>query len=299
MPTIFRHKVFATPLYNGVEIESISFNDTFKPGGAQAWGLDVMDGWKTGGDVEESSVELGSYRDGVSSASFYPVRKRYVTLGGYAVHETEAGAEGLHDILVRDAFPRNRDIIIVRNEGVPKRVIGRRAAPIDIDWEAVPNGFRWQTTIMCEDPLKYGTVLNSASGGIAGALPGGHTFPVTFPMTFNSGSGGGFASIGANNIGNAYSPRVRATIKGYLGKGAWRLSNDTTGEYIGFNVAVQTSDILVIGMSSQTALLNGQPVSASYFGNYWKLAPGPNVIRLYAEYDANALATIEYRSAWE
>lgn len=289
MPTIFKHMVFA---------DGVSFNST-PPDGAQVWGLDVMEGWKTSGDVEEQSTELGSYRDGVSASSFFPVRRRYITLGGYVLAATELDAEALHDRLVRDAFPRNKNITLTRFEAVPKYVMCRRASSIEIDWSAVPTGFRWQTTVLCEDPLKYELSLHSAQTGIAGTLAGGHSFPVTFPMTFNSGSGGGENSVGVNNLGTAHSPAIKATITGYLGKGAWRLQNDTTGEYIGFDTAIQTSDTLVIDFKEQTAMLNGYPISAAYFGNYWKLAPGPNTIRLYAEYDPNALVTIEHSSAWE
>lgn len=300
MPTIFRHKVLVTPYLNGAPIEVSTFNDgTFTQPGALAWGIDIMEGWKTSGDVDESSVELGSYRDGVSAASFFPVRRRYLTLGGYAYAGTEADAETLHDWLMRYAFPRNLEIQVARYEAVPKQVLGRRSAALEVDWSAVQTGFRWQTTLLCEDPLKYSLTSSSVSGGIAGTLTGGHTFPVTFPHSFDTGSGGGYESLGVNNIGQAYSPHFTATLVGYLGKGAWRIQNDTTGEFIGFDTAIQTTDTLVIDFKQETALLNGYPISSAYYGSFWKLAPGTNTIRLYAEYDASAQVTIEHFSAWE
>lgn len=300
MSTIFRHKVHASPLVNGMEVETVTFNDsTFLPLSALSWGMDIMEGWKTTGELEEQSTELGSYRDGVSAASFFPIRRRYITVGGYAYAATELQAEELYDWIIKMAFPRNCPIKLARQEAVPKYVMCRRSSSIEVDWTAVQTGFRWQTTLLCEDPLKYSLATTTVSGGIAGTLAGGHTFPVTFPHTFDSGAGGGDASLGVDNQGSADSPALVATLTGYLGKGAWRLANDTTGEFISFDTAVQTTDELVIDFRAQTALLNGYPISANYLGSYWKLIPGPNTIRLYAEYDASSTVTLEYSSAWE
>lgn len=291
MATIFKHKVVS----NGV-----TFNEAVTvPAGAQAWGLDVMEGWKDTGDVEEFSTELGSYRDGVSSADFFPVRKRYVIVGGYVAATSEGQAEVLHDVLVRDAFPRNKVVTLTRYEGVPKQVTVRRASKFEVDWTAVQHGFRWQTTLLADDPLKYGLNMISGSGGISAVLATGHTFPVTFPMTFAGTGASGLTSIGMTNSGTAYSPRVVATLNGPLGKGAWRLTNETTGEFITFDVALLATDSLVIDFSARTATLNGFPVSSAYTGTFWKLAPGSNTIRLYAEPNATASVTIQSYSAWE
>jgi hypothetical protein len=59
------------------------------------------------------------------------------------------------------------------------------------------------------------------------------------------------------------------------------------------------TDELTIDFQSQVAFVNGYPVSASITGTFWKLAPGANTIRLYAEYDPDADFTIIAASAWE
>jgi len=291
MPTIFRQKVMS----NG-----ISFNDPFaNPLGVQAWGIDVMDGWKDTGDVEEFSTDLGSYRDGVSSADYFPVRKRYITISGYCAAESVAAAEAYHDLLVRDAFPRNKTLTFQRYEFVPKQVLCKRSAKIEVDWTAVPNGFRWMTTLLADDPMKYSISSVTGSGGISNIIQTGHSFPVTFPMTFNGTGGAGYTSIGINNIGTAPSAKLTATITGPLAKGAWRLINDTTGDSLSFDVALTSSDTLVVDFLSRTATLNGFQVSAAYTGTFWKLQPGLNTIRLYAEPNAQASVTIVGYSAWE
>lgn len=290
MATIFKHKVVSN---------AVTFNELASwPSGAQAWGLDIMEGWKTTGDPEESAVELGAYRDGQSSASFFPIRARFVTVGGYVVSSSEAGAEALADVLVRDAFPRNKTFSLTRYEAVPKFMSCKRAGSVEFDWTAVQNGFRWQTTLVGDDPLKYSTATLAATAGVAGTSTTGHSFPVTFPMSF-TGSVPGTSSLNVNNVGTAYSPNFKVTINGLLGKGAWRLSNDTIGASIGFNVALAVTDQLVIDFKEQLATLNGQYLSSDYTGTFWQLAPGSNTIRLYAEYDANASASLVGYSAWE
>jgi len=291
MATIFKHKVVAN---------TVTFNDSsVLPAGAQVWGLDIMDGWKDTGDPEESIVELGSYRDGSSSASFYPIRSKYVTVGGYVLAASEAEAEALADVLARDAFPRNQSLVLTRYEAVPKFANARRSGPVELDWSAVQTGFRWTTVLVLEDPFRYSTEVLSGSAGVAATSTVGHTFPVTFPMTFGASVSGTGNGTSVNNKGTAYSSNFTATLNGVLNKGAWRLANDTTGKSIGFNVALATTDQFVLDFKNQIALLNGSPVSLDYTGTFWQLAPGSNSIRLYAEYDANASVTITGYSAWE
>jgi hypothetical protein len=133
---------------------------------------------------------------------------------------------------------------------------------------------------------------------VTGTSTTGHSFPVTFPMSF-TGTGSVVSGINFVNTGTAYSGNFTVTLSGNLNKGAWRLSNETTGSSIGFNVAVGLADELVLDFKNQSATFNGAPVNASYTGAFWQLAPGVNTIQLYAEYDANASATISGFSAWE
>ena len=289
MPTIFRQKVISN---------NVVFNDVL-PAGATNFAIDIFDGWKDTGDPEESLVSLGSYRDGSSSASYYPIRSKFMNLGGYVTATNQANAEAMADKLVRDSFPRNASFRVERYESLPKYMMVRRSAAVEFDWSVVPEGFRWSTTLVAEDPFRYDINPATVFTGVANVASGGHTFPVTFPMTFNTGGSGTGAGAGVNNTGTAPTANFTATLAGPLSKGAWRVSNDTTGESIGFNVAVGGSDQLIIDFLAQVATLNGFPVTSDYFGDFWRLAPGNNVIRLYAEYDPSASVTINHFSAWE
>jgi hypothetical protein len=292
MATIFRQKVVSN---------NVTFNSGVAlPVGATNFGLDIMDGWKDTGDPEESLVELGSYRDGSSSASFYPIRSKFLNLGGYVTATNVANAEALADKLVRDCFPRNTSFRLERYEAVPKYMSVRRSSAIEFDWTVVPEGFRWSTTLVAEDPFRYELSPNTIFTGVANTASGGHTFPVTFPMTFNTGGSGTGAGAGVYNSGSVATSNFTISLFGPLSKGGWRISNDTTGQAIGFNVSVPSgTDTLVIDFLNQVATVNGFAVSSDYFGDFWQLVPGNNTIRLYAEYDPSASATINYFSAWE
>lgn len=122
MSTIYRHRI---------EAGALVFNDPLaKPAAAQAWGVDILDGWKTSPAIEVNSTSLGALRDGEDYGDYFPMRSRFVTIGGYAVAATPADAEALHDMLVRDGFPRNADLVLARYESVPKFVRFRRTAAL-------------------------------------------------------------------------------------------------------------------------------------------------------------------------
>ena len=291
MSTIFRQKVV---------INGVTFNDALaQPGSAQRWGIDIMDGWKDTGDPDPGRVELGSYRDGSASASFFPVRTKFVTLGGYVLASDGATAEQLADVLTRDAFPRNRTFQLARYEAVPKFITARRESAVSFEWDSMmENGFRWSTTVSADDPFKYALTTIGGSTGISGTSLTGHSFPVTFPMSF-TGSSSTEQSMAVVNAGTASSQNFTASISGPLNKGAWQLVNETTDETIGFNVAIGTTDVLVIDFLNQIATINGFPLNSDYTGAFWRLAPGTNTIRLYAEYNADASVSLTGYSAWE
>lgn len=291
MSTIYRHRIEAGP---------IIFNDApFKPAAAQAWGVDVLDGWKTSPAVEVNSTSLGALRDGEDYGDYFPMRSRFVTIGGYVAAATAADAEALHDILVRDAFPRNVDLVLARFESVPKFVRYRRTAAVETDW-VVETGFRWNTTLGCQDPLLYSVDTIEVEAGTAGQSTSGVSFPVTFPFTFTATVGGADDSTaGVINSGTAPSPYVIATITGPLPRGGWRLRNDTTDEEIFFDVGLATGETMLIDFTTQQLVVNGFPYSARRSGDFWRLAPGNNAIRLYTEFNADTTLTIQAKSAWE
>lgn len=294
MSTIFKQRIEAGdgPVVFNVPGE--------KPDGAFTWLLDICDGWKSSPDMEANGTNFGALRDGMVNADVFPMRSRFVTLGGAAYAGTEQDAEALGDVLIREAFPRNRDLRLVRYEAVPKYVTFRRSAGVNTDWSAVQTGFRWDTTLRCVDPMKYSLAMETATAGTAGLSTTGTDFPITFPFVFDLVSAGAADTTATVvNQGTAYSSHITAVLTGPLDSGGWRLRNDTTDEEIWFEVSVADGDTFTIDFSRQALLYNGFQFIGRRFGSWFRLAPGPNEIRLYADFTENTTVTITAESAWE
>lgn len=290
MPTIFRQ-----PVWLGM----VSFNNSgTAPAGAQSWGIDIMEGWKSTPEPTVFSTELGSGRDGSASADFFPLASRVLVVGGYVLAPDQETAEELHDLLLKEALPRNTVFRVTRNESIPKYVEVKRSGAVETDW-SMENGFRWQTTLLADDPFKYADEEESASAGVAGQSTTGLTFPVTFPVTFTGTAGSGDNSAGIYNRGNAPSSHVTVEIVGPLSRGGWRLRNDTVDGELSYDVGLTSTDFLLIDFRTQNAYLNGYLINSALVGDFWQVAPGNNAIRLYADYDPDTSFTIFVESAWE
>lgn len=292
MSTIFKQRCEANGVVFNVPGE--------QPAEALNWAIDVCDGWKSTVDPVVQSTDLGALRDGENYGSFWPIRSKFVTVGGYVYAGTEADAEALNDRLVRDAFPRNQDLVFTRYEAVPKYVTYRRAAALEVDWSAVRTGFRWQTTLSCKDPFKYGSETLSATAGTAGQSTSGVSFPITFPFEFTSLEAGNDDTTAALlNRGTAYSNHIIADITGPLERGGWRLRNDTTDEELLFDIGLGAGETMRLDFLKQQVFVNGFTLNARRIGTWWRLAPGSNAVRLYANFDEATTVTVTAESAWE
>jgi hypothetical protein len=290
MPTIFRDKVTAG---------SVTFNDPLaRPAGALSWGCDTLEGWSDTPEIDVVSTPQGGHTDGEVAGDFFPASARHMIVGGWGNAATRADAESLSDVIIRDAFPRNQLIRLTRYESVPKFLDCRVSDKRTIQWVG-PYSFRWVVPVMAPNPFKFGlTPEIGGPVGVAGQSTGGVAFPITFPFSFTTISAGSENSIILVNRGTASSFPV-VTLHGPLVKGGWRLSNDTTGDDIRFNVGLGATDVLVIDFGAQTALLNGAVVTSSITGDFWSVVTGPNVIKLYADFDPAASLSATVYSAWE
>jgi hypothetical protein len=302
MPTIFRHRVefSLSPTTDNPSPDVHVFNVSLEsPTGAQAWILDVCDGWKNSPELTANSTDYGPLRDGVSDADFFPMRNRFITVGGAIKGVTEAEAEELHDILVRDVLPRNRLLRMTRYETVPKYVEFRRVSGPNTEW-TLQDGFRWDATLRCADPLKYSLEVQEEIAGPAGGSQSGVSFPITFPFSFTSiSTGATITTATVVNEGTTDSSHVRITLTGPLSQGSWRIRNDTTDTEIWLDLGLTVGDTFLLDFANQTTYLNGFPFLGRQFGEWWSLAPGPNDIRLYTEYDPSTTITVAAESAWE
>lgn len=291
MPTIFRQRV---------TINGVAFNDdAAKPAGAVNWILDVMDGWDNTPDPDVRMTPLGVSRDGSSSADFFAYPNRVLTIGGAVYASSAAVAETLRDLLLSTVMPRNKNLEVTRQQSSLKFLTARRAGVFETDWP-MDSGFRWQTTLMADDPFKYSSTTVSGSAGVSGNASYGYTFPHTFPLTYTLLGSGDVSALGIVNAGTVSSRKFTVSITGPLTAGGWRLRNDTNGGELGFDVGLLSStDVLLIDFMGETVLLNGYPIAYTLSGDFWGLDPGSNTIRLYADYNATTQFTVVARSAWE
>lgn len=291
MPTIFRDKVV---------VGSVTFNDPITPplpAGVVSWGLDVLTPWDTTPDMDAQFTPLGSV-DGEVSSDFFPLSGKQVTVGGWGMATDRVTAQLLTDLLVRDAFPRNTDLVIVRHEPVPKSITARRNAPVEVSWVG-PNQFRWGTQVRAADPFRYSVASSGGTTGVAGTSSGGRSYSRTYPLTYTTITSGEDNKVAVINSGTGESRRLLVVITGPLNKGGWRLVNETTGALLKFDVGLVTGDVLEIDMKAEIALLNGAPVTATITGDWFGVEPGTNILKLYGDFDPAAGFTATAYSAWE
>jgi len=288
MPTIFRDKV---------TVGTTTFNEVgTMPSGAQVWGIDVLDGWKRGPALEYTVNKISDV-DGEILGEVQSAKARYMTVSGYVLASSRATSESLEDVLV-NTFARNTDLVLARYESIPKFVTCRRVGPIEVT-NPMENGWRFTVDLMCPDPFKYSLApVGPLSAGVAGLSSGGRTYPRTYPLVYTTVVSGSENRVVLTNAGTASSsPTV--TITGPLVKGGWRLSNDTTGEDLSMDVGLATGDVLLIDFANELVYVNGFLVGPSVLGDFWRVVPGVNIIKLYADYDPASTFTISVYSAWE
>jgi hypothetical protein len=290
MPTIFR---------DVIEVNGVTFNDPLlMPANVGLWGLDDLAGWDDTAEIDLQTSPIGGAIDGEEIAPDSPRRARHFQAGGYVLAADRVTAETTKDILWRDAFPTGVEFDLTRNEAIPKfvtcRVSGRKQFfPVGSDM------YRWLVPLIAGDPLKYGVNTLSDATGAAGQSTGGRTYPRHYPLSYGTSGAGEGNAMTLVNVGTVASAKLTLTIVGPLNNGSWRVSNETNGGSLSFDVDVASTDTLVIDFKDGTALLNGYPIGASIIGDFWKLSTGENIIKLFADYNASVSITALGYSAWE
>jgi len=289
--TIFRDKVTCG---------TWTFNDpaTLQPGVTQI-GVNILDGWDNTMPIQALSTSRGG-RDGDVPSDHFPARARTVNLGGWLYCTSRTTARQAWTSLAANAFPLNVDLTLVRYEpDGAKQLTVRRSGQIELPSETNASGphFRFLVPLTAYDPLKYATTLDiNATTGVAGGSVGGLVAPVKLPAIFAIAAGQ------ANQLNvidsGSYATKPVTTITGPLPTG-WHWDNTTTGDTLGLDITLGVSDVLVLDHAAETASLNGASISAAIVGAWWPIVPGPNVLKLFGDYDSRAGVTVTGRSAWE
>lgn len=282
-----------------VTIGTWTFNDPMTlPAGVTQAGVNILNGWDDGAPIEVVASSRGS-RDGDVPADHFPLRSRILTMGGWLYCTSRSAALNALTSLVGDAFPLDTDLTLTRGEpDVAKQLTVRVAGPVTVPAETNVTGahFRFAATLQAFDPLKYAVATDiNATGGIAGALVGGLVVPVKLPAVFTPAAGQG-NSLSVVNVGSHDTGPI-ATITGPLPTG-WRWTNDTTGEALSLDLSLGAGDVLVLDHKLQQAFLNDSFVSPPLTGDWWTVPRGPNVLKLFGDFDPAATVTVTGHSAW-
>lgn len=280
---------------------SIAFNNAASVGadwpGAIKVCIDDLPGWDDTVDLNVISTPRG-FGDGNYTSPRFPAKARMLTVAGYAVATSRLTLDQLFDKIALVAFPQDVDITLTRFQPIPKYVKARLAGSIDlVQYHGSEGGLRFETTLLCSDPFKYDAVNTlSGSSGVAGLSTGGRTYPRVYPLVYGTTAQGSGNQVILTNIGTAPTYPI-FTITGPLSSG-WRLENSTTAEEESFDIGLSAGDVLVINNNTKSATLNGNPINGLLNGDWWSLAQGGNVIKLFGDYNATASFTVTAVSRW-
>jgi hypothetical protein len=167
--------------------------------------------------------------------------------------------------------------------------------PVDTDYQYQNVQIPVQFT--ATDPLVYDSVLSTAGPvGLPSPTAGLH-FPVTFPVTFGSSTGG---SMLVTNSGTETTYPV-FTITGPCTNP--RLQLDDVGPGFACNISLAATDVLTIDMANHLITLNGTAdrLNTIASGSAWfGIAPGTVSITVGSSDSAQVAATFtaQWRSAW-
>lgn len=181
---------------------------------------------------------------------------------------------------------------LVVTETIPKLVRARvnREVTWDDDTDVL---YRYQAEVICPDPFKYGTTLQSLTLGLP-ASSGGLRVPIRAPIqvTGTTVSGDGLAS----NAGNfAAVPLVR--IDGPVTNPV--ITNLTLGRSVSYLDTLAAGEYVLIDMGNWAALLNGTSSrSGRLSGTPWAIQPGANTLSFRASSGTGATALFQWRDCY-
>ena len=146
------------------------------------------------------------------------------------------------------------------------------------------------------DPIIKSSVTH-ANSGIAVPGGGGATFPLTFPIVFQTQNTG---TVFVNNDGNVAAYPI-LTLTGLLTNPVIR--NVDTGEYFQLTYTSQVGDSIVIDMRERTVTLNGATsliTRVAAGSSWWTLQPGSTQVAINtgASSDTGTME-IAWNDAWD
>jgi len=262
-----------------------------------AWRVSAEDGLQ-GWDSPEVRSQLAE-RQGDHGSWAGPVYlgERPITLAGLIEAPDKARLDEAMEQLRAAAALTDTPLVVY--ESIPKRALVRRSGKV-LTTYITDRQAKFSVLVTAADPRRYevdeqsgDTRLPSTTGGLA--------FPVTFPVTFSGVTVAG--EIRADNAGT-FETRPVLVIDGPVNAPSViaQYPNGSVRQ-LAYSQNLATGDQLVIDTDAHTVLLNGD-VSRRRFLTApagWPTIPAKSSVLIQfraAAYNANALLTARWRSAW-
>lgn len=223
---------------------------------------------------------------------------RTITLTGTIITSTGSTLEPLLDQLKENFAPSILyQPFYFKAPGVTQRqVFCKCISGFRYDWDAARRtaSTKFSVTLQAGDPIIYGIVLNSTTGGLTTAAIPGFSFPFSFPFSFGSAvvAPGSFTVVSG---GNRPAP-FTATISGTTVNPGLR--HEVLGRTVQLGLTVGAGSVLAFDFAKRTVALDGQNVAGKVTKEGWfLLQKGANSLRFIAD-SATASITINAYDAW-
>lgn len=257
-----------------------------------AWTLTTLDGWD-GSDVRATFTDR--QQDHGSWAAPVYLGARPITLTGTITALDGPTLDGaIEQVLAACALT---DTVLVVNETIPKQATVRRSGKPIIQ-KVTDRIATYSLLVTAADPRRYSTTLQSTSTSLP-AVSGGLTLPAAMPWTMSATVAAG--SFPAQNTGS-FESRPVFTVTGPVSQPTIAaLYPDGTVEALAYTGAdLATGEQLILDTDAHTVMLGGAS-RRRWISGTWPTIPANTTVLFQfraATYNANALLTATWRSAW-
>lgn len=260
------------------------------------WRMQTLDGWDSADLDEGAESKVGA--DGSWDAeNFYS--GRMLTITGVATAPTYEAREAA-EYRLRQAIPARRLITVRIDETTPKYVRARRSGRLNVR-PVTDTILQYSAVLLAPDMRKYG--LDTVSAALAVAPPAAGLAPPWTPPITLPARPAAQSTATVTNVGTYETPPV-IRITGPTP--AVRLTNETTGLYLAYDVTLAATDYLLVDCATGVAKLNGvavrPPVTGSAVTADFMIQPGANKLRLTGTAIDQVLvpgAAITFQPAWD
>lgn len=256
----------------------------------------TVEGWDTVPNPIGDAVPRPN-DDGADFVDLY-LSPKPLTIDGLVLCPTQTHAYRARDQMLTASRLLRRTGELFVNEPIPKRVEVRLGGGPVWEWIDDRNA-AFSIPLTAADPLRYAATASTADVGLANP----NTVVRAYPRIYDGGLryrltvAGAGAPVTVNNAGTAATYPV-FTIRGPAVNPTIELVG--TGMFMEFEVALGSTDRLVVDASSRSVRLNGSPTRWLLVGGgFFRLPPGESLIAFRGfEYNSLARLTVDYRSAW-